>query len=173
MTASPRDDRPAVAPGGSIPVAVTMGDPAGIGPDIALMSWLERSRKALPSFVVYGDPQILQARARKLGVSVAIACNDFSRRRLRQEAGIAVSYGLPRAKALSAITLEPAKALGLDKDVGSIEVGKRADLVLWKGDPLELSSVAEKVFIGGVEQSLVTRQGKLVERYLERVKAAK
>jgi 4-hydroxythreonine-4-phosphate dehydrogenase len=73
MTASPRDDRPAGAPGESIPVAVTMGDPAGIGPDIALMSWLERSRKALPSFVIYGDPQILQERARALGASVPIA----------------------------------------------------------------------------------------------------
>jgi imidazolonepropionase-like amidohydrolase len=105
------------------------------------------------------------------GVSVVIACNDFSRRRMRQEAGIAVAYGLPRNKALAAITLEPAKAMGLEKELGSIEVGKRADVVLWKGDPFELSSSAEKVFIGGVEQSLETRQKKLVERYLERVKA--
>jgi len=73
MTASPRDDRPAGAPGGSVPIAVTMGDPAGIGPDIALLSWLERSRKALPSFVIYGDPQVLQERARALGVNVPIA----------------------------------------------------------------------------------------------------
>jgi len=56
-----------------VPIAVTMGDPAGIGPDIALMSWLERSRKALPSFVIYGDPQVLQERARALGASVPIA----------------------------------------------------------------------------------------------------
>ena len=103
---------------------------------------------------------------------MAIACNDFSRRRLRQEAGIAVSYGLPRARALSAITLGPAKAMGLEKEVGSIEAGKRADVVLWAGDPLELSSFAEKVFIGGVDQALATRQTKLVERYLERVKAS-
>jgi 4-hydroxythreonine-4-phosphate dehydrogenase len=73
MTASPRDDRPDGAPGGSMPVAVTMGDPAGIGPDIALLSWLERSRKGLPSFVIYGDPQVLQTRARALGASVPIA----------------------------------------------------------------------------------------------------
>jgi hypothetical protein len=41
-----------------------MGDPAGIGPDIALLSWLERSRRGLPAFVLYGDPQVLQERAR-------------------------------------------------------------------------------------------------------------
>ncbi len=131
----------------------------------------------VPSQLVPGSFEQLRARddaATKLsaaGVSVAIACNDFSRRRMRQEAGIAVAYGLPRNKALAAITLEPAKALGLEKELGSVEVGKRADLVLWKGDPLELSSSAEKMFIGGVEQSLETRQKKLVERYLEKVKA--
>ena len=133
----------------------------------------------VPSNMVPGSFEQLRARddvatlLSAAGVSVAIGCNDFSRRRLRQEAGIAVSYGLPRAKALSAITLEPAKALGLEKELGSIEAGKRADVVLWKGDPLELSSVAEKVFIGGVEQPLATRQSKLVERYLEKVKAKK
>ena len=84
-----------------------------------------------------------------------------------------VSYGLPREKALAAITLRPAKALGLEKELGTIESGKRADLVLWSGDPLELSTVAEKVFIEGVEQPLATRQTRLVERYLQRVKPAK
>lgn len=132
----------------------------------------------VPSNLVPGSFEQLRTRddvATKLaqaGVRVGIACSDRSRRRLRQEAGIAVSYGLPRAKALEAITLAPALALGLEKDVGSLERGKRADLVLWSGDPLELSSFAEKVFIGGVEQPLGTRHSKLVERYLERVKAA-
>lgn len=106
------------------------------------------------------------------GVTVAIACADFSRRRLRQEAGIAVSYGLPRLRALKAITLGPAQALGLEKEVGTVEVGKRADLVLWTGDPLELSSFAQSVFIGGVEQTLRTRQDRLAERYLERAAPA-
>ena len=73
MTAPPRDPRPAGAPGGSAPIAVTMGDPAGIGPDIALGSWLERARRRLPAFALYGDPQVLQARARALGAVVPIA----------------------------------------------------------------------------------------------------
>jgi imidazolonepropionase-like amidohydrolase len=132
----------------------------------------------VPSSMVPGSFEQLYARddvATRLdaaGVSVTIACADFSRRRLRQEAGIAVSYGLPREKAIFAITLAPAQALGLEKELGSIEKGKRADIVLWSGDPLELSSFAEKVFIGGVEQPLATRQTKLVERYLQRVKPA-
>jgi 4-hydroxythreonine-4-phosphate dehydrogenase len=73
MAASPRDDRSEGAPGESAPVVVTMGDPAGIGPDIALMSWLERSRRGMPAFAVYGDPQVLQARARALGAVAPIA----------------------------------------------------------------------------------------------------
>jgi 4-hydroxythreonine-4-phosphate dehydrogenase len=55
------------------PLAVSMGDPAGIGPDIALMSWHERQRLALPPFVLYGDPDVLAQRARTLGLAVPIA----------------------------------------------------------------------------------------------------
>jgi 4-hydroxythreonine-4-phosphate dehydrogenase len=73
MSAAPRNDRSAGAAGGAPPIAVTMGDPAGIGPDIALMSWLERSRVPVPTFVLYGDPQVLLARARALGATVPIA----------------------------------------------------------------------------------------------------
>jgi 4-hydroxythreonine-4-phosphate dehydrogenase len=50
-----------------------MGDPAGIGPDITLMSWRERARHGLPAFVLYGDRDVLQHRARVLGASVPIA----------------------------------------------------------------------------------------------------
>jgi len=49
-----------------------MGDPKGIGPDITLMSWRERQRDALPSFLVYGDPDVLVERARALGLEVPI-----------------------------------------------------------------------------------------------------
>lgn len=109
----------------------------------------------------------------KAGVPLVIGCSDFQKRRLRQEAGIAVAYGLNRAAALSAITLGPAKALGLDRDLGTVEAGKRADVVLWSGDPLELSTVAELVYIAGELQPTATRQRALVERYLGKVPAAK
>jgi len=127
----------------------------------------------VPSSQVPGSFEQLRARddaATRLdaaGVPLVLACSDSSQRRLRQEAGIAVAYGLPRAKALATITLAPAKALGLDKELGTVEAGKRADVVLWSGDPLELSSIAERVFIGGEEQPKSTRQTRLVERYLK------
>jgi 4-hydroxythreonine-4-phosphate dehydrogenase len=53
-------------------IAVSMGDPKGIGPDIALLSWCERQRHALPNFAIYGDPDVLAERARTLGLEVPI-----------------------------------------------------------------------------------------------------
>lgn len=131
----------------------------------------------VPSQQVPGSFEQLRARddaaalLSAAGVPLVIGCGDSSHRRLRQEAGLAVAYGLPRAKALAAITSGPARALGMEKELGTVEPGKRADLVLWAGDPLELSTLAQRIFIGGVEQSLVTRQTRLVERYLKRVPA--
>jgi imidazolonepropionase-like amidohydrolase len=62
-----------------------------------------------------------------------------------QRAGIAVDG----ARAISWITLNPAQALGIESETGSIEVGKAADLVLWSGDPFSVYSRAEKVYIDG------------------------
>jgi 4-hydroxythreonine-4-phosphate dehydrogenase len=55
------------------PLALTIGDPAGIGPDITLCAWSARAREAVPSFVLIGDPAVLSARARALGLDVPIA----------------------------------------------------------------------------------------------------
>ncbi|NLS03057.1 4-hydroxythreonine-4-phosphate dehydrogenase PdxA [Rhizobium sp. P32RR-XVIII] len=55
------------------PLALTQGDPAGIGPDIALMAWLRRRELGLPPFFLIGDPDVLLVRARQLDLSVAIA----------------------------------------------------------------------------------------------------
>jgi imidazolonepropionase-like amidohydrolase len=100
-------------------------------------------------------------------IPVVITATGFplTSRRVRQEAGIAVGAGLQHAAAIQAITLNAAKAFGRDREYGSIQPGKRADLVLWSGDPLELSTVVERVWIGGEEQSLNTRQRQLFERY--------
>ena len=57
--------------------------------------------------------------------------------------------GLPRDLALRAITMNPAKVLGLGDRLGSLTVGKDADLVLWSGDPLDVMSKVERVWIGG------------------------
>lgn len=66
-------------------------------------------------------------------------------------AGRSVAYGLDRKAALEAITIAPARAWGVQDEVGSIEAGKRADLVIWSGDPLEVTTMAEHVFIAGAE----------------------
>jgi imidazolonepropionase-like amidohydrolase len=65
------------------------------------------------------------------------------------EAALAVTYGLPYEEGLKSITLNPAKLLGIDKRVGSIEKGKDADLVLFDGDPFEYLTKISKVMIDG------------------------
>jgi imidazolonepropionase-like amidohydrolase len=103
------------------------------------------------------------------GVMVVISTGEGDNqniRRLRQEAGTAVAYGLPHAAALAAITGNPAAVFGRGAEVGTLSSGKRANLVLWSGDPLETTTVAEKIWIDGVAQSLDNRQRTLVRRYL-------
>jgi 4-hydroxythreonine-4-phosphate dehydrogenase len=72
MIAFSRDSRPS-GPQRSLPIAVTMGDPAGIGLDITLMSWHARARHELPQFAFYGDADALRQRAGRLGLDVPIA----------------------------------------------------------------------------------------------------
>jgi imidazolonepropionase-like amidohydrolase len=67
------------------------------------------------------------------------------------QAALAEREGLPRAAALSAITATPAAIYGLADRVGSLKPGCDADLVVWTGDPLDLRSRAERVFIGGAQ----------------------
>lgn len=69
---------------------------------------------------------------------------------VRYEAAMAAAYGLPFDEALKSITLHPAKMLGLEDRIGSIEVGKDADLVLYTGDPFEYLTHVCQVFINGV-----------------------
>jgi imidazolonepropionase-like amidohydrolase len=89
--------------------------------------------------------------AMRKGVRVAIKSDsgDFARR-LNQEAGKTMRYGgASEEEALKMITLNAAWIIGVDGRVGSIEVGKDADLVLWDGYPLSSSAVPNRVFIDG------------------------
>lgn len=72
--------------------------------------------------------------------------------------------GLTKAQALASITANPARVLGL-ADTGTLEVGKRADIVLWDGDPLELMSSPLAVWIDGAAQPMTSRQTLLAQRY--------
>ena len=87
-------------------------------------------------------------------------------RKLRQLAGNAVSNGLPYEAGLAALTTSPAVIFSLGGDHGSIEENSVADLVIWSGDPLEVTSVADQVIIGGKMDSMVSRQTLLRDRYL-------
>jgi imidazolonepropionase-like amidohydrolase len=104
-------------------------------------------------------------RLARAGVQVIISPSGdaSSARTLRQLAGLAVAHGMPWKTALAAITSTPASVFGVKR--GTPKVGAIADLVLWSGDPLELSTLPEHIFIGGVEQSMENHQTKLRDRY--------
>lgn len=84
---------------------------------------------------------------------------------LTQEAGVAVANGLEWEQALSAVTRNAARAYGMDKDYGTVAVGKLANLVIWSGDPFELSSAPTQVLIRGNTIPMVSRQTLLRDRY--------
>jgi imidazolonepropionase-like amidohydrolase len=99
------------------------------------------------------------------GVKVLISTlgEPHNVRTLAQEAGNAVAWGLPYAEALRAITSHVTEAFGLEG--GRITPGAAADLVLWNGDPLELSSRPLGMWLGGTQVPLVSRQQALLEKY--------
>jgi imidazolonepropionase-like amidohydrolase len=114
-------------------------------------------------------------RMRAAGVQVALAStgNNGGEHNLRQYAGNLVAItrvpghtGLSWGEALAAITSGPAAALGMDGELGSLRAGRRADVVLWDGDPLELSSAPVSVWIDGRAQPMRSRQKALRDRYL-------
>ena len=103
------------------------------------------------------------------GVKIAFASftNEFARR-LTQQAGVAVAYGLPHEEAIKALTLYPAQMFGVDKMLGSIEPGKMANIIVTNGDPLELNTEVKYLFIKGEETSLDNRHLDLYNKYKKR-----
>jgi len=102
------------------------------------------------------------------GVTSAFSAPDaHNDRNSRQLAGNAVAYGLPRDSALAALTLGPMRIFGLDADRGTLAPGSIADVVVWDGDPLEVTSFADAVFIAGEKIPMDSRQTKLRDRYLD------
>jgi imidazolonepropionase-like amidohydrolase len=102
------------------------------------------------------------------GVAVSIADPGeatHNSRFIQQLAGNAVANGMPWADAFAAITRNPAALYGRN-DLGVLQAGATADVVIWDGDPLELMSSPDSVFIAGIETPMVSRQTKLRDRYL-------
>lgn len=83
------------------------------------------------------------------GVTVAFGGLEGESKLLSLNAGIAVQNGMDPDEALKALTIHPARILGVDDRVGSLEPGKDADLVLIRGDPLEITSTVERVYVSG------------------------
>jgi Amidohydrolase family len=107
---------------------------------------------------------------------VRIAFTQFGEshnaRKIRQLAGNAVAHGLPHDVALAALTIRPAEIFGVGAQRGRIAPGQAADLVLWSGDPLEVTTVAEQVWIAGRPIEMRSRQMELRDRYLRRLRPA-
>jgi len=115
------------------------------------------------------QPYKTAAQLQQAGVLFALNdSHEESRyRNLMFNAGTAAAYGLTKEQALQAITLNSAKILGIDDRTGSIEVGKDANIIVSKGDILDMrSSIVTHAFIQGREVSLENKQKQLYERYL-------
>lgn len=111
------------------------------------------------------------ARLQREGVQVSFTQGgdaSHNARKVRQLAGNAVAHGLPWADALVGLTRVPAEAMGVGGQIGSIEPGKLADLVLWEGDPLDVAHYAQQVWLGGRAMPMRSRQTELRDRYLQR-----
>jgi len=106
------------------------------------------------------------------GVKIAIASFDNSfARRLGQNAANAVAYGLPYDQALRAVTINPAQVFGLGSQIGTLELGKIANVIVTNGDPLELTTDVKYLFIKGQLTSTENKHHRLYEKYLNRPKA--
>jgi imidazolonepropionase-like amidohydrolase len=97
--------------------------------------------------------------------------NGFARR-LGQNAANAVAHGLPYDEGLKAVTLYPAQMFGLDAQLGTVETGKIANLIVTNGDPLDVTTDVRYLFIRGQLASTDNKQKALYEKYLNRPKAA-
>tara|TARA_X000000368_G_C23024084_1_gene709369 strand:+ start:401 stop:1666 length:1266 start_codon:yes stop_codon:yes gene_type:complete len=107
----------------------------------------------------------LAGKLEKQGVTLMFnAPRDHNYHLIRQGAGVAVAHGMSYAGAMKALTLSPVEVFGLGSR-GQIESGKIADLIIWDADPLEPSSMPEKVFLSGEDIDLTTRMSRLTERY--------
>lgn len=105
----------------------------------------------------------------KKGVKFAIAVKgNMNTRNLIFNAAKAVSYGLPVDEAIKAISQYPAEIIGINNEYGSIEIGKKANLIVTSGNPLEFNSPIEKAFIDGVEIELSDKHKELRNKYKER-----
>ena len=117
----------------------------------------------------YANP----ARLHAAGVRFCIAgrANDLGHERnLGVHAARAAAHGLPKDVALRSVTLSAAELLGVGAELGSIETGKRATLIVTDGDPLEIPTQVKLAFIDGAKIDLSSKHTQLYEKYNERLR---
>lgn len=111
----------------------------------------------------------LPAELHQRGVKIAFASYDAHNvRNLPYAAGYAVAFGLPYEEALKALTLNPAEIWGVDDKLGSLDVGKIANVVVANGDPLDVKTEVKRVFIQGREIPMTNRQTQLRDEYMSK-----
>ncbi len=114
----------------------------------------------------YDSAYFNAAKLHKAGVPFAICTSSHSNvRNLPYQAAMAAAYGLPRDAALKAITLFPAQILGWERELGSLEKGKRANLIVTTGDPLEIVTRVAAVMVDGKPVSTESRHTRLYRKY--------
>jgi imidazolonepropionase-like amidohydrolase len=103
------------------------------------------------------------------GVKIAFGTNDVANvRNLPYHAARSVAYGLSADDAMRALTLNAAEILGVGDQMGSIEVGKRADLIVTDGDPMQIITHVDRAFINGVEVPLGSKHTDLFKKFRNR-----
>jgi imidazolonepropionase-like amidohydrolase len=127
--------------------------------------WQVPPREDDPYDLIYTNAAALH----QAGVRFAIQTSDaHDVRNLPYQAASAAAFGLPREVALRAITIQPAEILGVADRIGSLEVGKMANLFVTDGDPLEIMTQVKHLFIAGEPISLETNQTLLYDKFRNR-----
>ncbi|MCR9077016.1 MAG: amidohydrolase family protein, partial [bacterium] len=118
----------------------------------------------------YDEPYTLPAKLEAAGVrwSLTMSGRFAHERNLPEAMGISVAHGLDHDAALRGITLSAAEILGLGNELGSIEPGKHATLVVTDGDILDVTSIVEHAWIQGSEIDLTNKQTELRDKYREK-----
>ncbi len=117
----------------------------------------------------YDAPYTLPNDFYKAGVKICFGTFDVEfARNVPFEAAQAVAFGLPREEALKGLTINSAEILGAGDQLGSIEKGKLADLILTDGDPMQAKTNIRQMFIAGREVSLESRHTREYEKWMKR-----
>ena len=124
----------------------------------------------------YEAPYANPARLHAAGVTFCIAGGQSGASEVGNERNVpyyaarAAAHGLPREVALRSVTLGAAEVLGVEAELGSLDVGKRATLFVTDGDPLEIPTQVERAFIDGAQVDLRSKHTQLYEKYRERLR---